>query len=486
MLQAKILTTKNPRSNPLGQPERFSLKAEGRVLLLSCYELGHSPMGLALPLATLRQAGFLPVAQDLSIERLDPDFVHRAKFVGISVPMHTALRLGVRVARHIRQLNPEAHICFYGLYAGLNKAHLLDGTADSVIGGEYREPLLDLIHTMDLAALSDLDGVGTSKKPNPARIAKFPAPPPSLEGLPPLERHARLAVGAEQKLTGYAEATSGCKHQCLHCPIPAEYQGRFFAMPIDSVMAHVAGQVEAGARHITFGDPDFLNGPTHARRLIGRFHDTFPDVTFDITAKVEHLLNQRSLLPLLADSGCLFIVTAVETLNDRILAILDKGHTRADFLEALHLTRQAGIALRPTWLPFTPWSTLEDYRHLLHLVRDEGLVHHVDPVQFAIRLLVPARSPLLDSPAFAPFKQPFDPAGWAHPWTHPDPRMDDLQKKVAELVETHAKNGASAMATFKAVLTAAYAAGGATSPPLLPGAFPGQPPAPALTESWFC
>ncbi|MEE8434885.1 MAG: CUAEP/CCAEP-tail radical SAM protein [bacterium] len=462
------------------------MKAEGRVLLLSCYELGHSPMGLALPLAALRQAGFHPATQDLSIDRLDADRVHRANFVGISVPMHTALRLGVRVARHIRQLNSEAHICFYGLYAGLNAAHLLDGTADSVIGGEYREPLLELIRAIDLVAPPDLDGVSTPKHPHPARIAKSPGPPPSRQGLPPLERHARLAVGAEQKLTGYAEATSGCKHLCLHCPIPAEYQGRFFAVPIDLVMKDVAAQVEAGARHITFGDPDFLNGPTHARRLIGTFHDAFPEVTFDITAKVEHLLAHRSLLPVLADSGCLFIVTAVETLNDRILAILHKGHTRADFLEALPLARQAGIALRPTWLPFTPWSTLEDYCDLLHLIRDEGLVNHVDPVQFAIRLLVPARSPLLDSPDFAPFKRPFDPARWAHPWTHPDPRMDDLQAEVAALVETHAKNGAPAWSTFNAVLAAAYAAAGASSPQLLPGDLPGQPPAPALTEPWFC
>ena len=486
MPQAKIPTIRNPRSNPSCDPRRQALKAEGRVLLLSCYELGHSPMGLALPQATLRDAGFLPAMQDLSIERLDPDKARRAKFLGISVPMHTALRLGVRVARHIRQLNAEVHICFYGLYAGLNAAHLLDGTADSVIGGEYREPLLELIRAMELGTPPDLDGVSTRQHLHPARIARSPGPPPSREGLPPLARHARLAVGGEQKLTGYAEATSGCKHQCLHCPIPAEYNGRFFAVPIDAVMHDVAAQVEAGASHITFGDPDFLNGPTHARRLIGAFHDSFPRLTFDITAKVEHLLNHRSLLPVLADAGCLFIVTAVETLNDRILAILDKGHTRGDFLAALQLTRRAGIPLRPTWLPFTPWSALEDYLDLLHMVRDEGLIHHVDPVQYAIRLLVPARSPLLDSPAFAPFKQPFDVEAWAHPWTHPDPRMDALQAEVAGLVETHTKNGAPAPAAFKAVLAAAYAAAGASSPQPLPGDLPGQPPAPALTESWFC
>ena len=83
--------------------------------------------------------------------------------------------------------------------------------------------------------------------------------------------------------------------------------------------------------HITFGDPDFFNGPTHALRIVEALHAAHPALTYDVTIKVEHLLQHRDLLPRLRDTGCLFVTSAVESLDDRVLAILDKGHTRARF-----------------------------------------------------------------------------------------------------------------------------------------------------------
>src|SRR5437870_10965765 len=95
------------------------LRADGAVLLLSCYELGHQPLGLASPLAFLQRAGFAPAALDLAVEPLDSDAVRRARLVALSVPMHTALRLGGEAARRIRALQPSAHVAFYGHYAAL-------------------------------------------------------------------------------------------------------------------------------------------------------------------------------------------------------------------------------------------------------------------------------------------------------------------------------------------------------------------------------
>src|SRR5690606_18776469 len=103
------------------RPSSMSLRRRGAVVLLSCYELGHQPHGLALPLAFLERAGFAPVAQDLQCERLDEALVAGAAFVGISVPMHTALRLGAAAGKRVRELNPTCHLCFYGLYAPLNE-----------------------------------------------------------------------------------------------------------------------------------------------------------------------------------------------------------------------------------------------------------------------------------------------------------------------------------------------------------------------------
>ena len=126
-----MTATLEPRTIPQ------SLSEYGDTLLVSCYELGHQPLNLASPLAHLRAAGFDPVAVDTSVDVLSDDELLNARFIAISVPMHTALRLGARVSQRARAVNPDAHICFYGLYATLNAAFLLRELADSVIGGEY-------------------------------------------------------------------------------------------------------------------------------------------------------------------------------------------------------------------------------------------------------------------------------------------------------------------------------------------------------------
>src|SRR5205807_4634599 len=94
----------------------------------------------------------------------------------------------------------------------------------------------------------------------------------------------------------------------------------------------------------------------------------------------------------LAAAGCVFVVSAVESLSDRVLGILDKGHTRADVFAALALARAAGLVLRPSFVAFTPWTTRDDYLDLLDWVDREALWDHVDPVQWTIRLLVPPGS----------------------------------------------------------------------------------------------
>ena len=110
------------------------LRHSGAVLLLSCYELGHPPAGLTWPSAFLRRAGFDPEVVDLAVQTLDAGQVSRASLAAVSVPMHTALRLGVEASRAIRRLNPACHVCFFGLYAWLNSEFLIEsGIADTVI-----------------------------------------------------------------------------------------------------------------------------------------------------------------------------------------------------------------------------------------------------------------------------------------------------------------------------------------------------------------
>jgi len=490
-----------------------------RILLLSTYELGHQPLGLARPAADLLAAGHEVRCNDLAVECLDDDAVAWAELIGISVPMHTATRLGARVAERVRALNPAAHITFYGLYASLHADVLLGQLGDSAIGGEFEGPLVALANALQENPLScsagegdrgegALPGVRTLAHDGGVFLGRQSFRLPRRDLLPPLDRYAHVDLGTHQKVAGYVEASRGCAHRCLHCPITPVYGGRLRIVEHDVVLEDIAQLVTLGTEHITFGDPDFFNGIRHSLRLVEELHTAFPTLTYDATIKVEHLLEHRQHLPTLARTGCLFVVSAVEAIHDEILAAFQKGHAASDVDAALALTAEVGIPLRPTFVPFTPWTTLDRYLDLLDFVRSRGLVRHVDSVQFAIRLLIPRGSSLLGSPMLAPYLGPFDPETFSYRWTHPDERMDRLQREVAAVVAEAARSGEAPEQTLariealarnrphpQALSTAVGRGAGIASPHLhregegVGGWGSNLPIAafvPRLTEAWFC
>jgi radical SAM superfamily enzyme YgiQ (UPF0313 family) len=457
------------------------MRGPGEVLLVSCYELGHQPLGTAWPAAFLERAGFGPAQVDLAVEPLDEAAVRRARFVGISTPMHTALRLGVRAAERIRSLNPEAFICFYGLYATLNAGYLLAGHGDAVLGGESEQALVALVERVGRG-----ERRGTASASQPV-LARLDFPLPHRTAAPGARGYARLERDGHLISAGYVEASRGCLHHCLHCPIPPVYGGRFFVVPAPVVLGDIRQQVAAGAGHITFGDPDFLNGPGHALRVARALHAEFPALTFDVTAKIEHLIRQRALLPELAALGCAFIVSAVESFSDVVLARLEKGHTRADVFTALGITREAGIVLRPSFVAFTPWTSFADYAELLDIVVSEDLVDQVDPVQYAIRLLVPPGSALLAKPWMREHLGELDDGALMYRWTHPDPRLDRLHGQVSRLVEDAAARSDDAGATLDRIRAAVAALDEHPRAAPRRGDTPRSRKRTArLTEPWFC
>jgi radical SAM superfamily enzyme YgiQ (UPF0313 family) len=463
------------------------MREAGDILLVACYELGHQPLAVAWPAAFLERAGYRPALMDTSVEPVDEDKLARARVIAVSVPMHTALRLGLEVAARARAVNPAAHVCFFGLCATLNAELLFASGVDSVIGGEAEAPLLALIKALERGEAGAVPGVGRSGQPAAPHLRRLDFPVPSRSALPSIKKYAHLEHDGRMELTAYAEASRGCLHRCRHCPIPPVYGGRFFAVPREVVLADVRQQIEAGARHVTFGDPDFLNGPTHALAVARELHAEWPDVTFDFTAKIEHLLRHRAHLPALREAGCLFVVSAAESLSDTVLAHLDKGHTRADIMTALGLTREAGITLRPTWVAFTPWTTLDDHRAWLDFLADEGLIDHVDAVQYGLRLLVPPGSLLLESPAMRPHLGPLEPATLSHRWTHPDARMDRLQAETAAIVAKAIGMQADTPAIFDRVRAMAAETAGAAPPASVRAAMSrDRRRPPRLSEAWFC
>src|SRR5437868_1676247 len=244
-----------------------------QVLLISTYDMGRQPFGLASPAAWLRGAGHQVHCVDLTRTKLPEDAVKAAALVAFYLPMHTATRLALAVMDRVRALNPAVHICAYGLYAPLNADILREHGAQTILGPEFEADLAQLAASSPVGPTfrsGDSESEGEAPRaPAPrATIGRVQFITPDRSDLPPLSKYASLQVGADRRVVGYTEATRGCKHRCRHCPIVPVYDGRFRAVPIDVVMADIAAQVTAGAQHITFGDPDFFNGPAHALTIV--------------------------------------------------------------------------------------------------------------------------------------------------------------------------------------------------------------------------
>lgn len=455
----------------------------GEVLLVACYELGHQPLSLAWPLAVLQAHGLAATAVDLSVSELPQDKAKQAAFVGIAVPMHTALRLGMRVAQQIRYLNPQAHICFYGLYAWLNADYLLAEIADSVIAGEVETPLAQLVQTvLDKGEITAVSGISTPNQRTPPHLDRQTLPLPLRHTLPPLQQYAHYITNGSALMAGYVESTRGCLHFCTHCPVVPVYNGRFFAIPTATILTDIRQQVAAGARHITFGDPDFLNGPGHALRVAQALHGEFPNLTFDFTTKVEHILKHPKLLGKLRQLGASFVVSAFESTSNVVLHKLQKGHTAADLDQALHILASVNLPVRPTLVAFTPWTTLNDYIHQLTWIRERGLIPHIPAIQLAIRLLVPPGSALLSTHNSQSWLGELDATNFTYRWQHPDPRMDELHEAVLALAEDGHDDP---FALFAAIERLAYNLAGRPVLDWLPPPLPTVAP-PRLSENWYC
>ena len=411
-----------------------------KILLVSAYELGHQPLSVAGPAAVLLDRGHDVRIVDLAVDPWDPTLDAWAERIAISTPMHTATRIAHELAPQLSR-----PLACYGLYADMCD------DIGTVVGG--RDPVTGLVRWIE----DDPGAVVSSEGVRPAR-----------DLLPDLDSYTRLEVAGELRLVGSVEASRGCAHRCRHCPVPVVHDGRIQVVAVATVLADVQQQVDRGARHVSFVDPDFFNGVHHARRVARALHHDFPDVTFDCTVKVEHVLRHEAVWEEMASAGCLFVVSAFESVNDVMLRRLDKHHTAADAARAVMVLRDHGIEVRPSWMPFTPWTSLGDVHDILEFVAAHDLVASVDPVQYTIRLLLPRGSLLLDQ--LPPL--PWDADRLSYVW---ESDLDPLQQLLTALVET--ADDAPVADTYNRIRETV------DLPTVTITADGGRP---RLTESWFC
>jgi hypothetical protein len=225
-------------------------------------------------------------------------------------------------------------------------------------------------------------------------------------------RHSPVPAGPERRLVGYAEVRGA--HDAL------DDAGR---------------QASAGARHLTFGDPDFLDDAPQALRVAELIHERHPGLTYDVSSTVAQLLRHAGLLERLVASGCVSVTVPVVSLDDDVLTLLQTDHRRADVAAAAELCRRAGLGLDPTLVSFHPWTTRRSLLDTFRLLADLGL-GDVAPGRFTTRLDLPAGSPLLGLDDVRACLGPYDPARRAWRWSHADPGIDALHHRFEVFATT--------------------------------------------------
>ncbi len=141
--------------------------------------------------------------------------------------------------------------------------------------------------------------------------------------------------------------------------------------------------------------------------------------------------------------------------------------------------------MRPSLMPFTPWTTLQDLQDIFVLVEKHQLYDHIDPVQYSIRLLIPPNSSLLKHPKLQPYLDNFDSDLWIYRWRSADATLDELQARISKLVEQATHDHEDSFATYlkirQLVFDSSQTAGLRDVPQ-----YRRKQSAPRLTEDWFC
>jgi hypothetical protein len=426
---------------------------------------------------------------DLARQALNEPAIKEADLIAIYLPMHTATRLAAQILPGLRAQNPGAHFCCYGLYAPMNEGYLRSLGVATILGGEFENSLVHLAERLSPLNGSNGNGNGAARsapqEESLISLERLKFETPDRSGMPALQKYAHLIIpGDGYRIVGSTEASRGCKHLCRHCPVVPVYNGVFRIVPREIVMEDVRCQVAAGAQHISFGDPDFFNGIGHAIPLVEQFHREFPDATYDVTIKIEHLRKYEEHLPKLKETGCLFVISAVESVDDVFLSALEKGHTRADFLHVAATFHSLGLTLHPTFVPFSPWTTVDSYVDLLRVLYDEQLAENVAPIQLGIRLLIPEGSRMLELEEIRRAMGPFDPQSLVYPWRHSDSRVDALSETVQQIAAATDRDKVSRSTAFEGIWAVAHRAAG-IEPPALSRAESARP-VPFLSEPWYC
>ncbi|MBO2537224.1 arsinothricin biosynthesis radical SAM protein ArsL [Rummeliibacillus suwonensis] len=402
------------------------------ILLISNFEGGFQPNTVATAATPLIKAGFNVSILDTYVEGIVEEKFINQDLVAIAVPLFDAVSAGVEISKRVYQINPRAHITFFGQHATINANRLAGKYSDSCICGEWEQPLTLLAKHISGEHQEELPGVlfaenALKGETIPPYMSRNHLDLPSRHLLPPLYKYPQKQINKilqSEAVVGSTEIARGCHHKCLYCSVFAAYGGKVILVPEDIVLEDVRSLVKGGMTHLTFIDADFFNAKYHGIKILRKLHQEFPQLTYDFTTRIDHILENKDTLQEMKKLGVKFITSALEFPSEEVLDAVAKDTSVADIEEAITYLREIGIQLNPTFIMFNPWSKLEDLTTFRTFVEDNELGKIIDPIQYETRLYLYKGSPLLSKESIKALE--LKEYEFYYDWKHPDSRLDEL------------------------------------------------------------
>lgn len=284
-----------------------------KTAVLSIFEGGYQPITALSAFTALCEGGHDPSFLDLYVDGPEAvDQLGEMDFVAIAVPLFDALKTVPDIVTRVKASSPAARIAFFGQYATINPNLLAGPQGDYAVVGEWEKPLVGLVDMLSgrandgLIAVADAAMTRAGSRPRPY-LARDQIRIPDRRAAPDLSKypqpHLNKLLG-QDVIVGGLETTRGCHHKCTYCSVFAAYDGKVILSNETAVLRDAANLVSRGMQHLTLMDADFFNAKRYAMGILRRLHGEFPTLTFDMTTRVDHLLENVDFVEEMAGTQC--------------------------------------------------------------------------------------------------------------------------------------------------------------------------------------
>ncbi|MFG2577210.1 RiPP maturation radical SAM C-methyltransferase [Streptomyces sp. NPDC048481] len=310
-------------------------------------------------------------------------------------------------ARHIKRLAPHVVTVMGGANCDAEQGaavHRNFPFVDYVVRGEGEDAfprLLTALRDGDPSAAASIPGLchrtpesGHTVNPMPAG----PLPPAAI--LPPdysgyFERLAASVARnwVEPKLV--VEGARGCwwgeKHHCTFCGLNGSFM-QFRSKSPDTFYQEIMDLAERH-RVLDMYVVDNILDMRYLSTVLPRVIDSGYDLRMHIEIKANM---RRPQLQVLADAGLIYVQPGIESLNSRVLDLMDKGVSGCQNVRMLRDAAETGLSVSWNYLHGFPGETADDYEPVIRQL--PALEHLNPPVDLSARIAIERFSPYFNRP----------------------------------------------------------------------------------------